>query len=46
MRWASLAILAAAVVSAPLTAANGVEVKVNEAAKRVDITIDGKPFTS
>ncbi len=46
MRWASLAILAAAVVSTPLTAANGVEVKVNEAAKRVDITIDGKPFTS
>jgi hypothetical protein len=27
-------------------AANGVEVKVNEAAKRVDVTIDGKPFTS
>jgi hypothetical protein len=27
-------------------AAGGVEVKVNEAAKRVDITIDGKPFTS
>lgn len=29
-----------------LRAAGGVEVKVNEAAKRVDITIDGKPFTS
>jgi hypothetical protein len=27
-------------------AASGVEVKVNEAAKRVDVTIDGKPFTS
>ena len=26
--------------------AGGVEVKVNEAAKRVDVTIDGKPFTS
>ena len=25
---------------------SGVEVKVNEAAKRVDVTIDGKPFTS
>src|SRR6187549_3023827 len=32
--------------TAVLRAANGVEVKVNEAAKRVDITIDGKPFTS
>jgi len=27
-------------------AAGGVEVKVNEAAKRADVTIDGKPFTS
>ena len=27
-------------------ASSGVEVKVNEAAKRVDVTIDGKPFTS
>ena len=26
--------------------AGGVDVKVNEAAKRVDVTIDGKPFTS
>ena len=46
MRWAWVAIVAAAVVAVPLKAANGVEVKVNEAAKRVDITIDGKPFTS
>jgi hypothetical protein len=45
MRWVSVAILAAA-VTVPLKAATGVEVKVNEAAKRVDITIDGKPFTS
>ena len=45
MRWACVAILAAA-AAAPLTAASGVEVKVNEAAKRVDVTIDGKPFTS
>ena len=29
-----------------LNAAGGVQVTVNEAAKRVDITIDGKPFTS
>src|SRR5687767_553576 len=46
MRWAWVAVVAAAVVSVPLQAANGVEVKVNEAAKRVDVTIDGKPFTS
>src|SRR4029453_9260122 len=45
MRWFSVVILAAA-VAVPLKAATGVEVKVNEAAKRVDITIDGKPFTS
>jgi hypothetical protein len=32
--------------TAALRAAGGVEVKVNEAAKRVDVTIDGKPFTS
>jgi hypothetical protein len=46
MRWASVAIVAVAVAVLPLRAANGVEVKVNEAAKRVDVTIDGKPFTS
>jgi hypothetical protein len=46
MRWACVAILAAAVGSLPSTAANGVDVKVNEAARRVDVTIDGKPFTS
>jgi hypothetical protein len=45
MRWACVAIIAAA-VAVPLKAASGVEVKVNEAAKRVDVTIDGKPFTS
>jgi methane monooxygenase PmoA-like len=46
MRWACVALVAVAVISVPLTASNGVEVKVNETAKRVDITIDGKPFTS
>jgi hypothetical protein len=46
MRWACVAIAAVAAVAVPLTAATGVEVKVNEAAKRVDITIDGRPFTS
>jgi hypothetical protein len=46
MRWASVAIVAVAVAVLPLRAANGVEIKVNEAAKRVDVTIDGKPFTS
>ena len=45
MRWVCVAILAAA-AAVPMTAASGVEVKVNEAAKRVDVTIDGKPFTS
>jgi hypothetical protein len=45
MRWAGIA-LVAAVIAVPLKAANGVEVKVNESAKRVDVTIDGKPFTS
>src|SRR3954462_2025980 len=46
MRWACVAILVAAVVAVPLRGAGGVDVKVNEAAKRVDITIDGTPFTS
>jgi hypothetical protein len=46
MRWVCGAILAAAVLTAPLMGAGGVDVKVNEAGKRVDITIDGKPFTS
>src|SRR5260221_9633301 len=46
MRWACVAILAAAVGSLPSTAANGVDVKVNEDDRRVDVTIDGKPFTS
>ena len=45
MRWACVAMIAAA-VAVPPGAANGVDVKVNEAAKRVDVTIDGKPFTS
>jgi hypothetical protein len=45
MRWVCVA-LVAAVIAVPLKAANGVEVTVNEAAKRVDVTIDGKPFTS
>src|SRR5262245_49719614 len=44
MRRACLAILAIAVL--PLGAAGGVELKVNEAARRVEVTIDGKPFTS
>src|SRR5688500_18165180 len=40
-------LIAAVMMSAFAAAAsNGVEVKVNEAAKRVDVTIDGKPFTS
>jgi hypothetical protein len=46
MRWAYVAVVAAAMAVLPLRAANGVEVRVNEAARRVDVTIDGKPFTS
>src|SRR5437764_2535625 len=47
MRRAYLALAAAAAALVlPLGAAGGVDVKVDEAAKRADITIDGKPFTS
>src|SRR6059058_395020 len=46
MRRVSLAIVAAAGLILPLSAGSGVELKVNEAARRVDVTIDGKPFTS
>jgi hypothetical protein len=48
MRGASLFLIvtAAAALAMPLTAASGVDVKVNESAHRVDVTIDGKPFTS
>ena len=42
----ALGIIALAALGGTLTAAGGVDVKVNEAAQRVDITIDGKPFTS
>ena len=45
MRWACAAILAA-VAAVTLKSADGVEVKVNEAARRVDVTIAGQPFTS
>ena len=41
-----LGIVALAAFGGSLTAADGVDVKVNEAGQRVDITIDGKPFTS
>src|SRR6185369_14572549 len=46
MRRAVLTALAAAGLVLPLGAARGVELQVNESAKRVDVTIDGKPFTS
>ena len=44
----SLAIAGVAMALSPVLAAQskGVTVKANEAARRVDITIDGKPFTS
>src|SRR5262249_35476998 len=43
---AVLVLLAAAGLALPLGAAGGVELKVDESARRVDVTIDGKPFTS
>ena len=46
MRRAAFAVLAAAGLVLPLRASGGVEIKVDESARRVDITIDGKPFTS
>ena len=42
----ALGIIALAALGGTLTAADGVDVKVNEASQRVDVTIDGKPFTS
>ena len=39
-------LLVAATLALPLGATSGVEVSVNEPAQRVDVTIDGKPFTS
>lgn len=45
MRWAYVPVIAVA-AAVSLNASSGVEVKVNEAATRVDVTIDGKPFTS
>src|SRR3954468_1271034 len=44
--WSAFAAFGGFGEMAALRAATGVEVKVNEAAKRVDVTIDGKPFTS
>src|SRR5260370_39085334 len=47
MRWVCVATVAMRFAFAGFGgAAAGVEVTVNEAAKRVDVTIDGKPFTS
>src|SRR5262245_1645251 len=43
---ACFTLLAVAALALPLGAAGGVEIKVNEAARRVDVTIDGQPFTS
>src|SRR5918993_3227120 len=45
MRWAC-AVMLTAMAAVPLKSANGVDIRVNEAARRVDVTIDGKPFTS
>ena len=45
MRWVCAAILTA-MAAVPVKSAGGVEVNVNEAARRVDVVIDGQPFTS
>lgn len=45
MRWACAVVLTA-VTAVPLTSSTGVEIKVDEAGRRVDVTIDGQPFTS
>jgi len=45
MRWACAVILTV-VAAVSVKSAGGVEIKVNEAARRVDVTIDGQPFTS
>ena len=45
MRWVILVSITLAAAAA-IPAADAVHVAVNEAARRVDITIDGKPFTS
>src|SRR3954463_15090430 len=46
MRAASLTLAVVAALALRTGAAGGVDIKVNESAQRVDITIDGKPFTS
>jgi hypothetical protein len=46
MRLAALSCLLVIAFARPIGSAGGVELKVNEAATRVDVTIDGKPFTS
>jgi hypothetical protein len=46
MRLAALSCLVVLALTRPIGSAGGVDVKVNEAATRVDVTIDGKPFTS
>jgi hypothetical protein len=45
MRWVCAAILTA-MAAVPVKSAGGVEVKIDEAARRVDVVIDGQPFTS
>src|SRR5436305_3986346 len=44
--WSAAGVFGGYDEMAAVRAASGVEVKVNEAAKRVDVTIDGKPFTA
>ena len=46
MRGWSFVIISIIAVGAALAADGGVELAVNEAGRRVDVTVDGKPFTS
>lgn len=46
MRRLCVAAIGAAMVALAAAAPNHVQLTVNEAARRVDVTIDGKPFTS
>ena len=45
MRWACAFVLAA-MTAVPLNSSTGLEFKVHEDGKRVDVTIDGQPFTA
>lgn len=43
---ASFGLMLVSLCTAPANGAAGVHLQVNEAARRVDVTVDGEPFTS